>query len=242
MNASPLATCMTARVAMNGGTRNAATIAPENSPTPAHNSTPPREHTTNASGPASGPPARSRMAVVTSTALRAIRLPTDKSMPPVTITTVIPTARMATTAIWFATFNRFCRVRNVGQRRLSGTTNRGSPSPGNRSLAFWSNVHPAQSFVVATHPSPRPAADSRSSSIRASRGSPCTRPATSNPAAFNPRSSPSRKTVSSPLDRATRSTVRFVPPDAADPPAIRRTTCSAASAPTGCWSVRVTTA
>lgn len=45
------------------------------------------------------PPARSRIKPATNTADSAMRLPTDKSMPPVIITKVMPMATMAITAI-----------------------------------------------------------------------------------------------------------------------------------------------
>ena len=45
------------------------------------------------------PPAWSRINPAASTAASAMRLPTDKSMPPVIITKVMPMATMAITAI-----------------------------------------------------------------------------------------------------------------------------------------------
>ena len=149
MKASPLATCITASVAMNGGTLHPATMAPENSPTAAHTATPASEHHTCAAAVAATPPASSRSSLLTSTALSAMRLPTDRSMPPVKITTLMPAARIATTAIWLATFNRFCRVRNVGQRWLSASRMGGEPRTGKRSWRFCSTVQLAHSAVVA---------------------------------------------------------------------------------------------
>ena len=50
------------------------------------------------------------------TADKANRLPTDRSMPAVMITIVMPMAMIAMSAFWLITFSRFCRVRKLGQR------------------------------------------------------------------------------------------------------------------------------
>ena len=50
------------------------------------------------------------------TAERANRLPTERSMPPVMITIVMPIAMIAITAIWLAMLRRFSALRKFGQR------------------------------------------------------------------------------------------------------------------------------
>ena len=105
MYASPLATCITPSVAMNGGSLNSVTSPPANRPMAAQTRMPTADATSSVPVPAEVPPwSRIRMAVVT--AERAIRLPTLRSIPPVMMTSVMPTATTATTAIWLATFSR----------------------------------------------------------------------------------------------------------------------------------------
>src|SRR5205085_7784566 len=95
-------------------------IAPENAPDAAPASTPARPARTIPVAPADSPPAASRIRRAVTTADRAIRLPTERSTPPVTITIVIPIAITAITAIWLATFKRFSALRKFGQRYGSG--------------------------------------------------------------------------------------------------------------------------
>ena len=100
---------------MNGGMPTPITIAPENAPTAPHMAIPAPEPAINIVTLASVPPPKSRIRMPATTDDRAIRLPTDKSMPPAMITKVIPTAMIAITAIWLATFSRLSVRRNVGQ-------------------------------------------------------------------------------------------------------------------------------
>ena len=65
---------------------------------------------------ASTPPAWSRISRAAVTADNAARLPTERSMPPVMITIVMPIAMIAITAIWLAMLSRLSRLRKVGQR------------------------------------------------------------------------------------------------------------------------------
>ena len=44
-----------------------------------------------------------------------MRLPTERSIPPVMMTIVIPIAMIAITAIWLAMFSRFSVLRKLGQ-------------------------------------------------------------------------------------------------------------------------------
>ena len=84
---------------MNGAMRSAATHEPDAAPTLAHTPTATAAPRTMPAGPADWAPATSRMKRVAITDDRAIKLPTDRSTPPVTITMVIPIARIAMTAI-----------------------------------------------------------------------------------------------------------------------------------------------
>ena len=60
------------------------------------------------------------MTSVAITADRAIRLPTDRSIPPVIITMVMPIAITAMTTIRSTIASRFVRLRKSGHRRDSG--------------------------------------------------------------------------------------------------------------------------
>ena len=75
---------------------------------------PPTQPATRASAVASVPPPKSRIRRVATTADSAIRLPTDRSMPAVIITIVMPMAKMAITTIWSATLTRFSGLRKFG--------------------------------------------------------------------------------------------------------------------------------
>ncbi len=69
---------------------------------------------------AASPPKRP-ISHAAATAAKAIRLPTERSMPAVMMTIVMPIATMAMTAIWLATLRRFSARRKVGQRYDGGT-------------------------------------------------------------------------------------------------------------------------
>ena len=116
MKASPRATIINPRVTMKAGTRQAVTITPVKAPQEVHEA-----HAQQAAGehgqPAGlAPPVPARIATAVITAASASRLPTDRSMPAVTITIVMPMAMIAMAAFWLITFSRFCRVRKLGQR------------------------------------------------------------------------------------------------------------------------------
>ena len=105
-----------ASVTMKGGMANRVIIRPEKPPTAPHTRMARRHPSTIPPVEALTPPARSRMKPAASTADSAMRLPTDKSMPPVIITKVMPMATMAITAIWLAIFRRFSDFRKLGHR------------------------------------------------------------------------------------------------------------------------------
>jgi len=105
-----------ARVTMKGGMRNRVIMAPENAPATPHTRMAATQDRTMPVADAPTPPARSRMNRADRTADNASRLPTDKSMPPVTMTIVMPMAMMAMTAIWLAMLSRFSDFRKFGQR------------------------------------------------------------------------------------------------------------------------------
>ena len=65
--------------------------------------------------PASAAPPIFSMILAATTAERAIILPTDKSIPAVMMTIVIPIARIAITAIWLVMFLKLTGVRKTGQ-------------------------------------------------------------------------------------------------------------------------------
>ena len=90
----------------------------------------PNPQSTISSGPAASAAAASRINQVHTTAEKAIRLPTERSMPAVMMTMVIPTARMAMTAIWLATFSRLSRLRKLGQLVARGRQDAGSGQAG----------------------------------------------------------------------------------------------------------------
>ncbi len=88
-----------ARVTMKDGMLNIVTMNPEKRPTDPHKTIPARQASVIARVEACSPPPGPRMSSVVTTADSAMRLPTDKSMPPVMMTMVIPAAMMAMTAI-----------------------------------------------------------------------------------------------------------------------------------------------
>ena len=94
--AAPLATSIIASVAMKAGMLKSVTITPEKKPAKPHTATPARQARTMAGTDACCAPATSWMSKAATTADNAIRLPTDKSMPPVMITRVMPSAMIAT--------------------------------------------------------------------------------------------------------------------------------------------------
>ena len=100
---------------MNGGIANRVIITPENSPSTALTPIPARHARVSAAAPAWSPPDTRAMSQVVTTAESATRLPTDKSMPPVMMTMVMPIAMMAITTIWLATLSRLSVLRKFGQ-------------------------------------------------------------------------------------------------------------------------------
>src|SRR5262245_22036663 len=105
-DASPRATSIIASVTINGGMAKKVIIHPEKAPHSAQAATPARQQRIMAMAAADSPPARSRISQAETTADKATRLPTDKSMPPVMMTKVMPTAIIAITAIWLAMFSK----------------------------------------------------------------------------------------------------------------------------------------
>ena len=105
-----------ASVTMKGGMANRVIIRPEKPPTAPHTTMANKHPSTMPPVEALIPPAWSRINPAASTADSAIRLPTDKSMPPVIMTKVMPMATMAITAIWLAIFRRFSDFRKLGHR------------------------------------------------------------------------------------------------------------------------------
>ena len=115
MKARPRAIIISDRVTMKAGTRNQVTIRPLKAPNNTLTPTPNRQQARMASGPALAPPVPIRIDTAVTTAARASKLPTDKSIPAVMITIVMPIAMIATGAFWLITFSRFCRVKKLGQ-------------------------------------------------------------------------------------------------------------------------------
>ena len=101
---------------MKGGMENNVTMTPENAPKTPHRMMAPRQQSTIPEVVAASAEASSRINQVDITAERAIRLPTERSMPAVMMTMVIPTANIAMTAIWFATLRRLSRLRKLGHQ------------------------------------------------------------------------------------------------------------------------------
>src|SRR5258708_19173836 len=110
---------MTARVAIKGGTLNRVITNPENTPTVPQRAIAPKQQTTKVQKPADTPPPF-WISHAVRTAERAIKLPTARSMPPVMITMVIPTAIIAITEIWSATLRRLDEERKVERRTEGG--------------------------------------------------------------------------------------------------------------------------
>ena len=114
--ASPRAINIIASVTMNAGSRNAATHTPEKNPHAPQAAIPANPQSSMPNVPASRAPARSRISTVDVTAARPIKLPTERSMPAVMITSVMPIAMIAMTDICWAMFSTFCGFKNAGQR------------------------------------------------------------------------------------------------------------------------------
>ena len=91
-NASPLAIIIIPSVTMNGGSRNSVISTPLRDPAAAHRLVPTSAASTIAAGPACAPPPQSRSSRAVLTDDSATSDPTERSIPPVTITSVIPIA------------------------------------------------------------------------------------------------------------------------------------------------------
>src|ERR671912_29107 len=121
--ASPRAALSMARVAINGGRLPKVISSPLIRP---------------AEAPAPTPSARARGSGRLATAVAQPKtipaspstLPTERSMPPETITKVWPRAMMATTAIWVPTLKRLLKVRKYGERMVITTHRIMSPQSG----------------------------------------------------------------------------------------------------------------
>ena len=103
-----------ASVTMKGGMRSRVMKAPVITPQTPQRAMPPSPAANMPAAPASTPPQKSRTINAVTTAERAMRLPTLKSMPPVMMTSVMPMARMAITAIWLAMLSRLSAFRKTG--------------------------------------------------------------------------------------------------------------------------------
>ncbi len=108
--AAPRTTSMVPSVTMNGTTRSRVTRAPFASPQSAHTAT-----ARPAASQGQGPEAQSLRNQAMTTVLSATIEPTDKSMPPEMMTSVIPSAAMPTMVVWRAMVSRL-----RDERKLSG--------------------------------------------------------------------------------------------------------------------------
>ncbi len=108
---------MTARVVMKGATLNRATMAPPSPPMSPQTLIPAAKPTGTAQAGASSPPSCFMIRVLM-TAERAMRLPTERSIPAVMITMVIPMAMMAMTTMRSTIASRFDFLRKSGQVRV----------------------------------------------------------------------------------------------------------------------------
>ena len=86
---------MTPSVQMKAGMRNAVIITPEKAPNRPHNPRPPTQQQIMPMAVASVAPPQCSIIHAVITAAKAIRLPTERSMPAVMMTSVIPMAMMA---------------------------------------------------------------------------------------------------------------------------------------------------
>ena len=109
-----------ASVAIKGGIENWLTMRPVNAPERVQTMTPAKEAIKKTEVPASAAPPIFSIMLAATTADKAIILPTDKSIPAVMMTIVMPIARMAMTAIWLVIFLKFTGVRNTGHKYVLG--------------------------------------------------------------------------------------------------------------------------
>ena len=117
MNAKPFAINMTPRVTMNAGMLNSVTTPPVPKPMAAQ----PILRRCRAEIASGGITATELLIVSAAmTPLNAMRLPTDRSMPAVIMTIVIPMAMMATMEICLSTLSRLSRLRKFGHLCLIG--------------------------------------------------------------------------------------------------------------------------
>ena len=140
IRASPRATLIMPRVAMNGGRRPIVTIAPFTSPQSAA--------LVSASVTASGNPAPDCKALARTTPERASTEPTERSMPPDMIANVIPAATIALIALCSRTFSRFETVRKCGVSTQSTKPSATSP----RSVPNWRALVTPGDVVVTRQP------------------------------------------------------------------------------------------
>jgi hypothetical protein len=111
--ARPRSTLMLPSVMMKGVTRSRVMSSPVSSP--------PRAETPMPASAADQGSAPWRKSHATTTVVSATPEPTDRSIPPWIITTVMPTAVIATTTVWRAMVTRFCVPAKVSG--LSATNN-----------------------------------------------------------------------------------------------------------------------
>ena len=136
MNVNPRATPSMPRVAMNGGSCIRVTSTPLMSPTAA----PTRIPTTTPSR--IGRPAWDT-AIVPSTPESPATEPTERSIPAVRMTSVWPTAMIATTETWTAMLNRLLEVKKYGEAMLIAITTTISPA----AAANWLTTSPNRSRI-----------------------------------------------------------------------------------------------
>src|SRR5690606_19211970 len=114
ISTSPRPTLSMPSVAMNGGSPTTDTSNPLTNPAIAPTAIPPRM-------PTSGLNPKSAIRITPSTPARAATEPTDRSMPPVMITMVTPTAMTAFTDVCEPRLNKLSAVRNDGATNDSAT-------------------------------------------------------------------------------------------------------------------------
>ena len=119
MNAKPFAINMTPRVTMNAGMLNSVTKPPVPKPMAAQARIPAALPSRNCVKEGSPPPSCWIVSAVM-TPLKAMRLPTDRSLPAVIMTIVMPMAMMATMEICLSTLSRLSRLRKFGHLCLIG--------------------------------------------------------------------------------------------------------------------------
>ena len=104
-----------------GGMLNAATITPEKVPRAAQAATPVAPQASRAQMEASGPEVWLTISHAVVTVDKAKSLPTERSMPAVMMTSVIPMAMMAMSAFWFSKSMRLSHVRKLNHMWVSGS-------------------------------------------------------------------------------------------------------------------------